>query len=90
LWWLHPQNGFNILQVGLGSLVTDDESEQLPGWYPEYAFFWVKFLAVALQAIENLLDIVDEVLRVHGFDHHVVNECKLPPACPIGRLSMFG
>jgi hypothetical protein len=59
--------------VGLDSLLTDDEFGKLPGWYPEYAFLRVMFRMVAPQAVENLLEIVDEIFWVHGFDHHVIN-----------------
>jgi hypothetical protein len=64
--------------------VTDDESELLPGWYPKYAFLWVKFPAIAPQAVENLLEIVDEVFWVHGSDHHVINVSFHPLALVIG------
>jgi hypothetical protein len=53
--------------------MADDESEQFPGRYPEHTFLWVKLPAVAPQAIENLLEILDEVIRVYCFDYHIIN-----------------
>jgi hypothetical protein len=37
---------------------------------------------VALQAIEDLLEKVDEVFQVHGLDHHVVN-VSFHPLAPV-------
>jgi hypothetical protein len=48
--------------------MANDESEKLPGWYPEHTFLRVKLPAAAPQVVENLLEILDEVMRVHGFD----------------------
>jgi hypothetical protein len=38
-----------------------------------HAFVWGRFPAVVSQAVEYVLEIVNEVLRVYGLDHHVVN-----------------
>jgi hypothetical protein len=53
--------------------VTDDEPEELLGWYPKHALVRVMLPAVAPQATEDLLEVVDEVLRVHSLDYHDVN-----------------
>jgi hypothetical protein len=53
-----------------------------PGWYSEYTLIRVKLLAVAPQAIEDLLEVIDEVFRIGGFDYHIVN-VGLHPLAPV-------
>jgi hypothetical protein len=60
--WFHPHSSFNLLWICLYSLVADNKPEQLPSWHPEHALFWVQLPSVAPQAVEDLLQILDEVV----------------------------
>jgi hypothetical protein len=41
--------------------MADNESEQLFGWYSEDTFFWVQLPPLAPQAVEDQLQILNEV-----------------------------
>jgi hypothetical protein len=47
--------------VGFNSSVADNESEQLLGWHSEDTFFWIELPPVSPQAIEDQLQIFNEV-----------------------------
>jgi hypothetical protein len=53
--------------------VADNELEQLSGWYSEDTLFWVQLPSVAPQAVEDQMQIFDEVFWVFYFDDHIID-----------------
>jgi hypothetical protein len=55
-----------------------------PAGTPKHTLIWVKFLVVAPQADEDLLEAVNEVIRVCASDHYIINIGFHPLAPMVG------
>jgi hypothetical protein len=53
--------------------VADNKPEQLPSRHPEHTLFWVQLPSIAPQAVEDLLQILDEVVWVFCLDDYIIN-----------------
>jgi hypothetical protein len=51
--------------------MADNKTKQLSGRHSEHAFFWVQLPSVA--PVEDLLQILDEAIRVFSFDYYIIN-----------------
>jgi hypothetical protein len=53
--------------------MADNEPEQLPGWHSKDTFFWIELPPVLPRAVEDQLQILNEVFRAFCFNHHIIN-----------------
>jgi hypothetical protein len=66
--------------------VADNESEQLPSWHSKDTFFQIELPPVPPQAVEDQLQILNEVFRVFCLDYHIIN-ISFYPLAPVIDLA---
>jgi hypothetical protein len=73
LWWLHVDDGLNLLRIALDSSLRDEVAQQLACGYSEGAFLWVELDVVSIEIGEGFPQIVKQAICLHGLNDDVVD-----------------
>jgi hypothetical protein len=73
LWWLHADDGLDLLRVAFDSSLRDEVAQQLACRYSEGALLQVELDAVSVEVGESFSQIIKQTIWLCRLDDDVVN-----------------